>query len=308
MKSMSGLTAWAWLFCDFCLFHSEDSPSAPQTNAVGLKGATLHYLLVAAFPIHSLLSIGIATTLPPPCHFSPGWQPEPRNDLWTCSCPRKHTLLTVFHSASSGMCRQTQTCCLAPLASPGSPWIHHSLDPTLHPFWPPVSSLDMLAPFSYLGCYLWFPLPVMLPAPCTLPAWAPSHLQTLNIVGLHTVLMERPSLLGLTHSDHCLTHSICFIELITMCNLYLLTCLLSISPCLPHCLLLPPPTSWSSIRPGFCLLCSPKYPQSQVHLLVHDKGSMPTCQISGWMDECSGIFVSSCPSTQIQDSFLSYKL
>ena len=155
MKSMSGLTAWAWLFCDFCLFHSEDSPSAPQTNAVGLKGATPHYLLVATFPIQSLLSIGIAT----PC---PRLVTSLQDDSQSLGMISGHvpvpenTHCWQFHSASSGMCRQTQTCCLSPLVSPGSPWIHHSLDPTLHPLWPPVSSLDMLAPFSYLGCYLTF--------------------------------------------------------------------------------------------------------------------------------------------------------
>lgn len=175
-----------------------------------------------------------------------------------------------------------------------------------------------LAPCQFLGYAGSFLLPRLLlvvPSACNAPralhfaclgSFPPSDLKYCRpIYCAHGEILSPGAQIS---CYHCLTHSICFTELITMCNLYLLTCLLSISPCLPHCLLLPPPTSWSSIRPEFCLLWSPKYPQSQVQLLVHDKGSMPTCRISGWMDECNGIFVSSCPSTQIQDSFLSYKL
>lgn len=263
MKSMSKLTAQA---CLFLWSHSEDSRSAPQMNAVGLKWATPHYFLVAMLPSHSLLSIGIGTTLSLPCHFSPGWQPEPPNDLWTCSCPWKHTVLTKCHSASSCMCRKTQTCCLAPLASPGSPCSCLSLDLTLHPLTlAPFQFLEYAGSFLQPGLLPVVPSAYNAPVPCTLPAWAPSHLQTLNIVGLYSAPMERASLLGLRFPVTIVWPTLFALQNWSHCVIY--TCLLAYfwSPlAFPavSCCLLPPPGPLSG--QGFvfsdlqCIL-SPKF-------------------------------------------------
>lgn len=129
----------------------------------------------------------------------------------------------------------------------------------------PFSSLDVLAPLSYLGCFLWFPLPVMLLVPCTLLAWAPSHLQTLNIVGLCSKPMERPSLLGLRFPVTTVWPTLFTLQNWSQCVIYI--CLLAYFLCplafpTVSCCLLPPPGHPSGqgfVFSGLQCILSPKF-------------------------------------------------